>query len=161
VRAPPAGKPARPPPQTGPLATQLVITAPILPEEVKPMESPPLLPVWGATTAYLDTAEGIQPMAGETSQRITEPRIDGSRLMVPIRVQDEVLGVLAFDDNEQGRPWNQDDVTMALAITEQLAVALQDARSVQLTEQALEEMREADRLKTQFLANMSYDCERR
>ena len=144
-------------PQTGPLATQLVISAPVLPEEVKPMESPPLLPAWGATTAYLDTADGIQPMAGETSQRVTEPHIDGSRLLVPIRVKDEVLGVLAFDENEQGRAWNEDDVTMALAITEQLAVALQDARSVQLTEQALEEMREADRLKTQFLANMSHE----
>ena len=65
--------------------------------------------------------------------------------------------MLAFDENEQGRPWNDDDITMALGISEQLAVALQDARSVQLTEQALEEMREADRLKTQFLANMSHE----
>ena len=144
-------------PQTGPLATQLVISAPVPPEEVKPIEPPPLLPAWGGTTAYLDSADGLQPMTSDTDQQVTEPRIDGSRLLVPIRVQDEVLGVLAFDDNEQGRPWNEDDVTMALAISEQLGVALQDARSVQLTEQALEEMREADRLKTQFLANMSHE----
>jgi PAS domain S-box-containing protein len=147
-------------PQTGPLATQLVVSAPVPAEEVKPIEPPPLVPVWGATTAYVDSAQGIQPMASEAGQAITEPRIDGSRLLVPIRVQDEVLGVLAFDENEEGRAWTEDDVTMALAISEQLAVALQDARSVRLTELALEEMREADRLKTQFLASGT-SCERR
>ncbi len=34
---------------------------------------------------------------------------------------------------------------------------MQDVRSHQLTEQALEEMREADQLKSQFLANMSHE----
>jgi PAS domain S-box-containing protein len=143
--------------QTGPLASQLAVTAAVAAEEVRPIESPPLLAAWGPTTAYLDTAAGIQPISAESGRTITEPRIDGTRLLVPIKVKDEVLGVLAFDENEQGRPWTDDDITMALAISEQLAVALQDARSIQLTEQALEEMREADRLKTQFLANMSHE----
>ena len=143
--------------QTGPLASQLAVTVAVSAEEVRPIESPPLLAAWGPTTAYLDTAAGIQPISAESGKVITEPRIDGHRLLVPIKVKDEVLGVLAFDENEQGRPWNDDDITMALGISEQLAVALQDARSVQLTEQALEEMREADRLKTQFLANMSHE----
>jgi len=143
--------------QTGPLASQLAVTAAVAAEEIRPMESPPLLAAWGPTTAYLDTAAGIQPISAESGKVISEPRIEGSRLLVPIKVKDEVLGVLAFDENEQGRPWNDDDITMALGISEQLAVALQDARSVQLTEQALEEMREADRLKTQFLANMSHE----
>jgi signal transduction histidine kinase/CheY-like chemotaxis protein len=142
---------------TGLLASQLAVTAAVSPEEVRPMESPPLLPAWGPTTAYLDTAAGIQPISAESGQLVSEPRIDGSRLLVPIKVKDEVLGVLAFDENEHGRSWNNDDITMAMGISEQLAVALQDARSVQLTEQALEEMREADRLKTQFLANMSHE----
>ena len=143
--------------QTGPLASQLAVTAAVAAEEIRPMESPPLLAAWGPTTAYLDTASGIQPISAESGKVITEPRIEGTRLLVPIKVKDEVLGVLAFDENEQGRPWTDDDITMALGISEQLAVALQDARSVQLTEQALEEMREADRLKTQFLANMSHE----
>jgi len=143
--------------QTGPLASQLAVSAAVAAEEVRPMEPPPLLPAWGPTTAYLDTAAGIQPIGGEPGQMVTEPRIEGTRLLVPIRVKDEVLGVLAFDENEDGRPWSEDDISMALAISEQLAVTLQDARSRQLTEQALEEMREADRLKTQFLANMSHE----
>ncbi|HMK08852.1 MAG TPA: ATP-binding protein, partial [Anaerolineales bacterium] len=143
--------------QTGPLASQLAVTATVAAEEIRPTEAPPLVAAWGPTTAYLDTSAGIQPISAETGQMVTEPRIEGTRLLVPIKVKDEVLGVLAFDENEQGRPWDDDDVSMALGISEQLAVALQDARSVQLTEQALEEMREADRLKTQFLANMSHE----
>jgi GAF domain-containing protein len=82
------------------------------------MESPPLLPAWGPTTAYLDTAAGIQPISAESGQLVSEPRIDGSRLLVPIKVKDEVLGVLAFDENEHGRSWNNDDITMAMGVSE-------------------------------------------
>jgi signal transduction histidine kinase/CheY-like chemotaxis protein len=135
----------------------LAVAAAMPADEIRPIEAPPLVAAWGPTTAYLDTSAGIQPISAEAGRLVTEPRIEGTRLLVPIRVKDEVLGVLAFDENELGRAWNEDDVTMALGISEQLAVALQDARSVQLTEQALEEMREADRLKTQFLANMSHE----
>ena len=139
--------------QTG----QLAVSGAVAPQDVNPMEPPPLLPTWGPSTAYVDTVAGLQPIPTGAGAIITEPRIDGSRLLVPIRVKDEVLGVLTFDENEAGRAWNDDDIAMAVAISEQLAVALQDARSVQLTETALEEMREADRLKTQFLANMSHE----
>jgi signal transduction histidine kinase/CheY-like chemotaxis protein len=143
--------------QTGPLASQLAVAAALPADQIHTTATPELLPAWGPTTAYLDTSAGIQPISAESGRMVTEPRIEGSRLLVPIKVKDEVLGVLAFDENEQGRAWNEDDITMALGISEQLAVALQDARSAQLTEQALVEMREADRLKTQFLANMSHE----
>ncbi len=176
--APPAQTPAAPPPrrapttplrgtgrlrqtgglrQTGPLASQLAVAAAVAADEVTPTEPPPLLAAWGPTSAYLDSAEGLQPVTPEPGIRVSQPRIEGNRLLVPIQVKDEVLGVLSFDENDRGGEWTEDDIAMALAISEQLAVALQDARSVQLTEQALEEMREADRLKTQFLANMSHE----
>ena len=43
--------------------------------------------------------------------------------------------------------WSEEDHALARAVAQELAVAFQDARSYQLTQQALVEMREADRLK--------------
>jgi signal transduction histidine kinase len=62
-----------------------------------------------------------------------------------------------FEEAEEGRNWSPEDRRLAEEVSRQLALALQDARSYQLTEQALDEMREADQLKSQFLANMSHE----
>ena len=138
-------------------ATRLAIPAPQPAGEVSPFEPAPRIATWGPATAYVDSGETIQPLTLDSPESIQEPRIDGDRLLVPIRVQDEILGVLAFEGSVAGRPWAEKDIEMAMAVSQQLAVTLQDARSAQLTQQALEEMREADRLKTQFLANMSHE----
>jgi signal transduction histidine kinase/DNA-binding response OmpR family regulator len=138
-------------------ASRLAIPAPQPAGEVSPFEPAPRIATWGPATAYVDSGETIQPLTLDSPESIQEPRIDGDRLLVPIRVQDEILGVLAFEGSEAGRPWAEKDIEMAMAVSQQLAVTLQDARSAQLTQQALEEMREADRLKTQFLANMSHE----
>jgi signal transduction histidine kinase/DNA-binding response OmpR family regulator len=138
-------------------AARLAVPAPQPAEEVSPFEPAPRIATWGPAAAYVDSEEAIQPLTLDSPQAIQEPRIDGDRLLVPIRVQDEILGVLAFEGPGQGKPWADRDIEMATAISQQLAVTLQDARSAQLTQQALEEMREADRLKTQFLANMSHE----
>ena len=138
-------------------ATRLAVTAPQSADQVSPFEPAPLIATWGPATAYVDSGDAIQPLTLDSPEAIREPQIRGGRLLVPIRVQDEVMGVLAFEESEAGRPWTQDDIDMALAISQQLGVTLQDARSAQLTQVALDEMREADRLKTQFLANMSHE----
>ena len=67
------------------------------------------------------------------------------------------MGVLEFETAEDGQPWSDDDQALVEAVAQQLGSALQDMRSYQLTQQALEEMREADHLKSQFLANMSHE----
>ncbi|HET7009949.1 MAG TPA: ATP-binding protein, partial [Anaerolineales bacterium] len=136
---------------------RLAVTVPPPAGAVSPFEPAPRVATWGPSTAYVDSDEAIQPLMLESAEAITEPRIEGGRLLVPIRVQDEILGVLAFEGSRAGGAWSNYDIEMALAVSQQLAVTLQDARSAQLTQQALDEMREADRLKTQFLANMSHE----
>jgi signal transduction histidine kinase/DNA-binding response OmpR family regulator len=138
-------------------AARLAVTAPQSADQVSPFEPAPLIATWGPATAYVDSGDAIQPLTLDSPEAIREPVVQGGRLLVPIRVADEVMGVLAFEGAEAGRPWTEADVEMALAVSQQLGVTLQDARSAQLTQQALDEMREADRLKTQFLANMSHE----
>jgi signal transduction histidine kinase len=63
--------------------------------------------------------------------------------------------VLEADGGRAG--WDEGDRRLAEDIAQQLGAAIQDARAHSLTQKALEEMREADRLKTQFLANISHE----
>jgi signal transduction histidine kinase len=78
-------------------------------------------------------------------------------MIIPITTGDSVLGEITFEEPEEGRIWSESDRELIEEISRQLGLALQDARSYQLTQQALEEMREADHLKSQFLANMSHE----
>ena len=64
---------------------------------------------------------------------ISQPGDDGnddnrSVMAVPIRLQDQVLGVLEFRDDEGLRHWTDDDRMLAEEITDQLALALENAR---------------------------------
>ncbi|MGD0806660.1 MAG: GAF domain-containing protein [Anaerolineales bacterium] len=64
---------------------------------------------------------------------ISQPGEDGngdnrSVMAVPIRLQDQVLGVLEFRDDEGLRHWTDEDRMLAEEITDQLALALENAR---------------------------------
>ncbi len=64
---------------------------------------------------------------------ISQPGGDGrgdvnSVMAVPIMLQDQVLGVLEFRDEEGKRYWTDEDRMLAEEITDQLALALENAR---------------------------------
>jgi signal transduction histidine kinase/DNA-binding response OmpR family regulator len=96
-------------------------------------------------------------MDGQHPFNLPTEEVDDRKLIIPIQVQENILGVIEFDEHETGRPWTDRDRSVATAIAQDLALSLQDARSRLLTQQALEEMREADTLKNQFLANISHE----
>jgi len=113
---------------------------------------------WDAPYGFTDDGGQVT----RTDERLegyleTEPMIEGQRLTAPIRIQNLLLGVLEFDGTRDGRPWSDNDRALVEAVAEQLALALQDARTRELSEMALDDMREADQLKSQFLANMSHE----
>ena len=78
-------------------------------------------------------------------------------LRVPVRTQDGLYATLEFEAEPGQDGWAEHDRLLVEAVAQQLGTAIQDARTHALTQTALEEMREADRLKTQFLANMSHE----
>lgn len=142
-------------PKTVPQTGRLAVPIPQPAEELGPFATPPLAPTWGEVTAFVDDGESVRPLAPSSDETFAAD--EDHKLVIPIRVQDVDLGELVFDVRQDGQPWTEDDRALAEAVSQQLAVALQDARSNQLTQNALAEMREADRLKTQFLANMSHE----
>jgi PAS domain S-box-containing protein len=111
---------------------------------------------WGDIHGYIDDADGLRPIEPTDDAPDLSVLEDVSKLIIPIRSGETLLGMLEFEEPSEGF-WNDDDKALAEAVAQDLAVTLQSAQTHQLTRQALDEMREADRLKTQFLANMSHE----
>ncbi len=75
---------------------------------------------------------------------------------IPLMIGSRVTGAIDVQSTEVN-PFSEDDVAVLRILADQIAVALDNARSFEVAQQAMEEIREADRLKTQFLANMSHE----
>ena len=138
-----------------PAASAHATRAPHLPAEVTPHTPAPIVVSWANASGYLDDGTSLRPL--DDRLPLAAPTGAGDTLVVPLRGQDAVLGFLELEARQGAKPWSQDDRLLVEGVAQQLALAMQDARTYQLTQQALEEMREADRLKSQFLANMSHE----
>ncbi len=138
-------------------ARRFAAPLPFKADELTATTPAPLVPTWGPASGYEYDGRELRPLEEQAGASVEQSQLSDDRLLVPIRSQDDVLGVLEFEAPEGEEPWTAEDLQFVEAIAQQLALALQDARAYQLTQQALEEMREADRLKSQFLANMSHE----
>ncbi len=133
-----------------------VTTMPHQPQDITATAPAPIVASWGRLRGFVDE-DGVIRELEPGRPSTTGPIANGRKLVVPIRAQDEILGVFEFEQPEFGEEWVDDDRVMVEEVAQQLALALLDARSYQVTQQALEDMREADQLKSQFLANMSHE----
>lgn len=79
-----------------------------------------------------------------------------SELGIPLKIGAQVIGALDVQSH-LSNAFSDDDVAVLQTLADQIAVAVENARAYELTQKAVEEIREADRLKTQFLANMSHE----
>ena len=79
-----------------------------------------------------------------------------SEAAIPLRIGKRIVGVIDLQSNEIDA-FTQADISILLALADQVAVAIDNARSYELAQEAINEMRELDRLKSQFLANMSHE----
>jgi signal transduction histidine kinase len=129
------------------------------PKEVTAAEIPrePDLSLISEMAAFVDENGNVRSAEADPDLVQIEPQMDNGTLAIPIRTVEGVLGSIEFEAEDDGPAWTQEDLSLVEEVSQQLATAIQDARTVQLTEQALEELREADRLKSQFLANMSHE----
>lgn len=66
-----------------------------------------------------------------------------SALVVPLRVQEEVLGVLHLDKRESRRPFDHDDLQLAAIVAQQVAAALSNARLIDAITRANRELEQA------------------
>jgi PAS domain S-box-containing protein len=73
-----------------------------------------------------------------------------SYMCVPIRTREKVLGVMSFVSAESGRRYTSSDLAFAEELARRAAVSLENA-------QLYAELREADRLKDEFLAMLAHE----
>ncbi len=104
--------------------------------------SPGRLASWG----YLSSADGLAPLGEWTAPEVDEAlargapvirsappdatgeALPGRALAVPIQLQNQTIGVLDFFDEGEAAAWSEDDVALVKAVSDQLALALENAR---------------------------------
>jgi PAS domain S-box-containing protein len=79
-----------------------------------------------------------------------------SEAAIPLRIGKRIIGILDIQST-QINAFSTDDINVLQTLADQIAVAIDNARSYELAQQAISEMRELDQLKSQFLANMSHE----
>jgi PAS domain S-box-containing protein len=120
-------------------------------------EAPRTVPL-GARWGYVATDAGLEPVADwsapEADQAWTTGRLvarggeaepaegeaPGARraLAVPIRLQNQTVGVLDFFDDDGTRAWSDDDLALVQAVSDQLGLALENARLFSETREYLD-----------------------
>ncbi|MGW8249195.1 MAG: GAF domain-containing protein, partial [Anaerolineales bacterium] len=107
------------------------------------------------------TQVGEHLLVNDISQdplRFTSPLLPETRseLGIPLKIGDRVIGALDVQSTRVNA-FTLNDISVLQILADQLAVAVGNARSYEISLQAMEEMRKADQLKSQFLANMSHE----
>ncbi|HSQ40020.1 MAG TPA: GAF domain-containing protein, partial [Anaerolineales bacterium] len=72
--------------------------------------------------------EEIQTALSTGRPAISDGKDTIPSIAVPIRLQDQVIGILNIRSTEPGRVWTQDEIAVVEAIAERLALALENAR---------------------------------
>ena len=79
-----------------------------------------------------------------------------SEVAIPLRIGTRIIGVIDIQST-QTNAFTKDDITVLQSLADQVAVAIDNARSYELSQQLIKDLREVDQLKSQFLANMSHE----
>jgi signal transduction histidine kinase len=82
-----------------------------------------------------------------------EPKAE---LAVPLLLRGEVIGVLGVK-REEVQDWNEEEVSAVEAVASQVAMALENARLSQEQEKTIVQLKDVDRLKSEFLTSMSHE----
>jgi len=68
---------------------------------------------------------------------------------IPLRIGNRVIGAIDIQSKTAGA-FTEDEISVLQTLADQVAVAIDNARSYELSQQAVMEMREIDRLKSQY-----------
>lgn len=79
-----------------------------------------------------------------------------AELAVPLILRGEVIGVLGVK-REKTLDWAEEEVSAVEAVADQLTRALENARLSEEQEKTIEQLKEVDRLKSEFLTSMSHE----
>ncbi len=80
-----------------------------------------------------------------------------SILGVPLKVKDEVIGVMELLNKIDDRGFVQDDIQIASTLAAQAAIAIENARLLDELQQAYDDLAELDQLKSNFVSIASHE----
>jgi signal transduction histidine kinase len=89
------------------------------------------------------------PLAAGIAGLIERARLK-SLVVVPVTLQGRVIGSISGHQTRARREWSEDDVDLLVAVATHVGATLENARLIS-------ELREANRLKDQFLATLSHE----
>src|SRR5215213_3471724 len=118
--------------------------------------------VVGSNSIVGKVAEGIEPrLVNDTDLEplyVPNPFLLDTRaeVSIPLRIGSRPVGVIDIQST-QAYAFSQDDLSVLQSLADQIAVAIDNARSYELSQQLIKDLREVDQLKSQFLANMSHE----
>ena len=79
-----------------------------------------------------------------------------SEAAIPLMIGNKVIGALDLQSTKL-EAFTPEDISVLHTLADQIAVAVENTRAYELTVQAVDDMRNADKIKSQFLANMSHE----
>jgi PAS domain S-box-containing protein len=131
----------------------------------RPVEPDLVFPIKG-NPSYELLIKSKQPVAIE--DMATDPLVEPVRalnlasglkslLLVPIIINDEVIGALGADSVDKKHIFTEREKNLAAAMADQLAISLLNRRLFKEQQETAKRLKEIDKLKTQFLANMSHE----
>ncbi len=118
--------------------------------------------VVGSQSIIGKVAEGTEPMlVNDTDLEplyLANPYLleTRSEVAIPLRIGSRIVGVIDIQ-SIQVNAFTKDDLSVLQSLADQVAVAIDNARSYELSQQLIKDLREVDQLKSQFLANMSHE----
>ena len=80
-----------------------------------------------------------------------------SILGVPLKVKDQIIGVMELVNKIDEAGFGHDDIEIATALATQAAVAIENARLLDQVQQAYDDLSELDRLKSDFVSVASHE----
>jgi signal transduction histidine kinase len=95
------------------------------------------------------TDVSTHPLAAGIRELIERTRLK-SIVVVPVTHQGRVIGSISGHQTQERRDWSEDDVDLLVAVATHVGATLENARLIA-------ELREASRLKDQFLATLSHE----
>ena len=79
-----------------------------------------------------------------------------SEMGIPLKIGGRIIGALDLQSTSINA-FSENEVAVIKILSDQISVAIENARAYALSQQAVQDMRELDRVKSQFLANMSHE----
>jgi len=81
-----------------------------------------------------------QAMSAGQAAAVTESEDGRSALVAPLRVRDQVIGTIALEETEEARRWTEGEIELVEAVSEQVALALENARLFEEAQRRLQEL---------------------